>query len=149
MLQSGDFDKTVWTTLRPLPQVSYYIRITSMLVQIGFQDQSSPKYHASVPVTHQASSCIEQNLWLYSTCLADKTLFLLQVHFDCVYKTLTVVSSRSSKLLGGNRVIAQVSPQTPPLFGKRLVTKPNRGSVVWTILPKLTSGLSFVSILAA
>ncbi|GAQ80522.1 FKBP-type peptidyl-prolyl cis-trans isomerase family protein [Klebsormidium nitens] len=29
------------------------------------------------------------------------------VHFDCVYKTLTVVSSRSSKLLGGNRVIAQ------------------------------------------
>lgn len=32
---------------------------------------------------------------------------LVSVHFDCVYKSLTVVSSRESKLLGGNRVIAQ------------------------------------------
>lgn len=29
------------------------------------------------------------------------------VHFDCIYKTLTVVSSRESKLLGGNRIIAE------------------------------------------
>lgn len=31
----------------------------------------------------------------------------VKVHFDVVYRTLTVVSSRQSKLLGGNRVIAQ------------------------------------------
>lgn len=29
------------------------------------------------------------------------------VHFDCVYRGLTVVSSRESKILAGNRVIAQ------------------------------------------
>eukprot|EP00270_Netrium_digitus_P009108 TRINITY_DN2763_c0_g1_i1.p1 TRINITY_DN2763_c0_g1~~TRINITY_DN2763_c0_g1_i1.p1 ORF type:complete len:270 (+),score=41.55 TRINITY_DN2763_c0_g1_i1:46-810(+) len=29
------------------------------------------------------------------------------VHFDCIYKSLTVASSRESKLLGGNRIIAQ------------------------------------------
>ncbi|XP_057858967.1 peptidyl-prolyl cis-trans isomerase FKBP18, chloroplastic [Cryptomeria japonica] len=29
------------------------------------------------------------------------------VHFDCVYRGLTVVSSRESKLLAGNRAIAQ------------------------------------------
>lgn len=31
-----------------------------------------------------------------------------QVHFDCLYRGITAVSSRESKLLAGNRVIAQV-----------------------------------------
>eukprot|EP00271_Cylindrocystis_brebissonii_P007483 TRINITY_DN21053_c0_g1_i1.p1 TRINITY_DN21053_c0_g1~~TRINITY_DN21053_c0_g1_i1.p1 ORF type:complete len:302 (-),score=33.16 TRINITY_DN21053_c0_g1_i1:1086-1991(-) len=31
----------------------------------------------------------------------------VSVHFECIYRTLTVVSSRESKLLGGNRIIAQ------------------------------------------
>lgn len=33
---------------------------------------------------------------------------LLQVHFDCLYRGITAVSSRESKLLAGNRIIAQV-----------------------------------------
>lgn len=32
---------------------------------------------------------------------------LLQVHFDCLYRGITAVSSRESKLLAGNRIIAQ------------------------------------------
>ncbi|XP_020595855.1 peptidyl-prolyl cis-trans isomerase FKBP18, chloroplastic-like, partial [Phalaenopsis equestris] len=32
---------------------------------------------------------------------------LVKVHFDCVYRGITVVSSRESKLLAGNRIIAQ------------------------------------------
>ncbi|XP_078448454.1 FKBP-like peptidyl-prolyl cis-trans isomerase family protein isoform X1 [Wolffia australiana] len=31
----------------------------------------------------------------------------VQVHFDCVYRGVTAVSSRESKLLAGNRIIAQ------------------------------------------
>lgn len=31
-----------------------------------------------------------------------------QVHFDCLYRGITAVSSRESKLLAGNRIIAQV-----------------------------------------
>ncbi|KAL2522073.1 Peptidyl-prolyl cis-trans isomerase FKBP18 [Forsythia ovata] len=31
----------------------------------------------------------------------------VQVHFDCVYRGITAVSSRESKLLAGNRLIAQ------------------------------------------
>ena len=31
-----------------------------------------------------------------------------QVHFDCMYRGITAVSSRESKLLAGNRSIAQV-----------------------------------------
>lgn len=31
-----------------------------------------------------------------------------QVHFDCIYRGITAVSSRESKLLAGNRIIAQV-----------------------------------------
>nr|PNR27298.1 hypothetical protein PHYPA_029450 [Physcomitrium patens] len=31
----------------------------------------------------------------------------VMVHFDCVYKTITAVSSRESKLLAGNRTIAE------------------------------------------
>ena len=30
-----------------------------------------------------------------------------QVHYDCVYKGLDVVSSRQSRLLGGNRTISE------------------------------------------
>ncbi|XP_054799263.1 peptidyl-prolyl cis-trans isomerase FKBP18, chloroplastic [Prosopis cineraria] len=30
-----------------------------------------------------------------------------QVHFDCIYRGITAVSSRESKLLAGNRIIAQ------------------------------------------
>ncbi|KAJ9541953.1 hypothetical protein OSB04_028459 [Centaurea solstitialis] len=32
---------------------------------------------------------------------------IVQVHFDCVYSKITVVSSRESKILAGNRTIAQ------------------------------------------
>lgn len=32
---------------------------------------------------------------------------IVQVHFDCVYRGITAVSSRESKLLAGNRIIAQ------------------------------------------
>ncbi|KAF3323141.1 peptidyl-prolyl cis-trans isomerase FKBP18 [Carex littledalei] len=31
----------------------------------------------------------------------------VQVHFDCIYRSITAVSSRESKLLAGNRIIAQ------------------------------------------
>ncbi|OMO90587.1 hypothetical protein CCACVL1_07336 [Corchorus capsularis] len=31
----------------------------------------------------------------------------VQVHFDCIYRNITAVSSRESKLLAGNRIIAQ------------------------------------------
>ncbi|XP_010256413.1 PREDICTED: peptidyl-prolyl cis-trans isomerase FKBP18, chloroplastic isoform X2 [Nelumbo nucifera] len=33
--------------------------------------------------------------------------FTVQVHFDCIYRGITAVSSRESKLLAGNRTIAQ------------------------------------------
>ena len=33
----------------------------------------------------------------------------MQVHFDCMYKSLDVVSSRSARLLGANRSIAEVT----------------------------------------
>lgn len=31
----------------------------------------------------------------------------VQVHFDCIYRGITAVSSRESKILAGNRIIAQ------------------------------------------
>ena len=31
-----------------------------------------------------------------------------QVHFDCLYKGIDVASSRSARLLGGNRTVAEV-----------------------------------------
>lgn len=36
-------------------------------------------------------------------------LHVPQVHYDCLYRGLDVVSSRSARLLGGNRTIAEVS----------------------------------------
>ncbi|XP_073102997.1 peptidyl-prolyl cis-trans isomerase FKBP18, chloroplastic isoform X2 [Elaeis guineensis] len=33
----------------------------------------------------------------------------VQVHFDCIYRGITAVSSRESKLLAGNRIIAQLN----------------------------------------
>ncbi|KAJ7966995.1 Peptidylprolyl isomerase [Quillaja saponaria] len=38
--------------------------------------------------------------------IADKES-TVQVHFDCLYRGITAVSSRESKLLAGNRIIAQ------------------------------------------
>lgn len=32
---------------------------------------------------------------------------IVQVHFDCIYRGVTALSSRESKLLAGNRIIAQ------------------------------------------
>jgi hypothetical protein len=32
---------------------------------------------------------------------------LVQVHFDCIYKGIDVVSSRQARLLGGNRTISE------------------------------------------
>ncbi len=34
--------------------------------------------------------------------------FAFQVHFDCLYKSLDVVSTRAARLLAGNRVVAEV-----------------------------------------
>ncbi|KAG0448859.1 hypothetical protein HPP92_027622 [Vanilla planifolia] len=41
----------------------------------------------------------------------------VKVHFDCVYHGITAVSSRESKLLAGNRVIAQRTVIVPPQLG--------------------------------
>ncbi|GMP44436.1 hypothetical protein CsSME_00013366 [Camellia sinensis var. sinensis] len=41
----------------------------------------------------------------------------VQVHFDCLYRGVTVVSSRESKLLAGNRSIAQRIVIVPPEAG--------------------------------
>ncbi|KAK1304676.1 hypothetical protein QJS10_CPB11g02178 [Acorus calamus] len=38
----------------------------------------------------------------------------VQVHFDCTYRGITAISSRESKLLAGNRSIAQAAPKPPP-----------------------------------
>jgi peptidylprolyl isomerase len=38
----------------------------------------------------------------------------VQVHFDCIYRGITAVSSREAKLLAGNRSIAQVMRQITP-----------------------------------
>ncbi|XP_021902650.1 peptidyl-prolyl cis-trans isomerase FKBP18, chloroplastic isoform X2 [Carica papaya] len=49
----------------------------------------------------------------------------VQVHFDCLYRGITAVSSRESKLLAGNRIIAQVGA-TPGKERKReFVDNPN------------------------
>ncbi|KAJ6306170.1 hypothetical protein OIU78_021487 [Salix suchowensis] len=63
----------------------------------------------------------------------------VQVHFDCLYRGITAVSSRESKLLAGNRIIAQpyvfkAAPKPPPAMysvtegmkvgGKRTVIVP-------------------------
>ncbi|KAL2895253.1 Peptidyl-prolyl cis-trans isomerase FKBP18 chloroplastic [Bienertia sinuspersici] len=32
---------------------------------------------------------------------------IVQVHFDCVYRGITAISSRESKILAGNRIISQ------------------------------------------
>lgn len=44
---------------------------------------------------------------------------LAQVHFDCLYKGIDVASSRSARLLGGNRTIAEVHTfcSCPPILG--------------------------------
>ena len=56
--------------------------------------------HASWRIIHPRGFCCDR--------LHRITTSLSQVHFDCIFKTLTVVSSREAKLLGGNRTIAQV-----------------------------------------
>ena len=33
----------------------------------------------------------------------------MTVHFDCMYKGIDVVSTRSARLLGGNRTVAEAS----------------------------------------
>lgn len=38
----------------------------------------------------------------------QQPFLLLQVHFDCIYKGIDVVSSRQARLLGGNRTISEV-----------------------------------------
>eukprot|EP00252_Welwitschia_mirabilis_P000612 TRINITY_DN1059_c0_g1_i4.p1 TRINITY_DN1059_c0_g1~~TRINITY_DN1059_c0_g1_i4.p1 ORF type:complete len:206 (+),score=29.59 TRINITY_DN1059_c0_g1_i4:52-669(+) len=59
------------------------------------------------------------------------------VHFDCVYKGLTVVSSRESKLLVGNRVIAQEGNENVSLWIIQMVFS----------LPKLHQNLQRLCIL--
>ncbi len=70
-----------------------------------------------------------------STLIASCKLQLqpvLQVHFDCMYKSLDVVSSRSARLLGANRSIAEVSQ-----LDVTCLTMPSIGhaQVQWSALP--------------
>ena len=52
----------------------------------------------------------------FSMCMFSMCMFLMcmskgcamQVHFDCMFKGLNVESTRSARLLGGNRSIAEV-----------------------------------------
>ena len=53
-------------------------------------------------------SCVQ--LVAHDGCLMSDSL---QVHFDVKYKTLDVVSTRSARLLGGNRTVAEASPFWP------------------------------------
>lgn len=49
----------------------------------------------------------QENLFLIYR-LPNMLFVFMQVHFDCLYRGVTAVSSRESKLLAGNRIIAQV-----------------------------------------
>lgn len=49
------------------------------------------------------------NRWCFPHAnVASKLPNLLQVHFDCKYRGLSVVSTRSARTLGGNRTVAEV-----------------------------------------
>lgn len=58
--------------------------------------------------------------------------FVLQVHFDCMYKSLDVVSSRSARLLGANRSIAEVSQLDVICLTMPSITQ---AQVQWSALP--------------
>ncbi|KAB5557797.1 hypothetical protein DKX38_008706 [Salix brachista] len=49
----------------------------------------------------------------------------VQVHFDCLYRGITAVSSRESKLLAGNRIIAQVGAPPGKERKREFVDNPN------------------------
>ncbi|KAF3659551.1 Peptidyl-prolyl cis-trans isomerase FKBP18, chloroplastic [Capsicum annuum] len=49
----------------------------------------------------------------------------VQVHFDCVYRNITAVSSRESKLLAGNRIISQVGAPPGKERKRDFVDNPN------------------------
>ena len=46
--------------------------------------------------------------WLSLAYFKEPASFFMQVHFDCMYKGIDVVSSRQARLLGGNRTISEV-----------------------------------------
>ena len=48
---------------------------------------------------------------------------MVTVHFDCKYRGLDVVSSRSARLLGGNQLAKMVNPQVQYVFG---IDRPER-----------------------
>jgi hypothetical protein len=50
-----------------------------------------------------AYSCMPQRLRISLPMLSDA-----QVHYDCLFRGIDAVSSRSARLLGGNRTIAEV-----------------------------------------
>ncbi|CAK9153218.1 unnamed protein product [Ilex paraguariensis] len=50
---------------------------------------------------------------------------LSTVHFDCLYRGITAVSSRESKLLAGNCIIAQVGAPPGKERKREFVDNPN------------------------
>ncbi len=51
-------------------------------------------------------------MWHMSACVCVcvcVSCVTSQVHYDCIYRGIDVVSSRSARLLGGNRTIAEVN----------------------------------------
>ena len=65
--------------------------------------------HAPVLVLHQQVAEIHHTCMSLRCQGAETDHVLLQVHFDCMYKGIDVVSSRQARLLGGNRTISEVS----------------------------------------
>jgi len=57
---------------------------------------------------------------------------VLQVHFDCMYKSLDVVSSRSARLLGANRSIAEVGQHDVICL---TISSIKQAQVQWSALP--------------
>ncbi|KAH6799825.1 FKBP-like peptidyl-prolyl cis-trans isomerase family protein [Perilla frutescens var. hirtella] len=88
-------------------------------------------YHAQSPTynwyaCHNAAVCLDKQTKIVSSLLSSEAAdglkyydlvegkgpvaekgSTVQVHFDCLYRGITAVSSRESKLLAGNRIIAQ------------------------------------------
>jgi hypothetical protein len=57
-------------------------------------------------VNRHSCYCHVQAYTLIKACHDD--IAWLQVHFDTIYKGIDVASSRSARLLGGNRTLAEV-----------------------------------------
>ncbi|XP_059637253.1 peptidyl-prolyl cis-trans isomerase FKBP18, chloroplastic isoform X2 [Cornus florida] len=113
---------TTYPTHKPIQQVVLPIPISrrsSILIStlsLGLISLPQPSSHArerrnrkTIPLEDYLTS--SDGLKYYDVVegkgpIAEKGS-IVQVHFDCVYRGITAVSSRESKLLAGNRSIAQ------------------------------------------